>query len=150
MAKPIAEKVIAWMRRQPEMAGFEPELDIELRGARKGAVYRADLLFRRRGKWSWIFRRGPLSGTAYAFRLRGGIKPVGPEEIAATQAMAFDVLQAVVRGKEGCPVDRWAFVASVPFTDEAKELALRSRLVWCGTLDQEGEIHPIVELGSLR
>jgi hypothetical protein len=144
MAKSVANKVVKWLQSREEYAGFAVERNVEVRGRSKDIRYIVDIVLRRKSKLSIIFRKGPLSGSAVAVKIKGGKGPVTVQEIRAVQAMAADVTQAVISGKEGCPIQQWLFISADPYEDAAIDAVGLSRILWCGRLDTSGEVRSVL------
>lgn len=149
MSKSFADKVAEWALGREEFAGSTVERNVELRGQKKGVTYTAELVVRRRSKLSalfrgWLFNSGPLSGSAAAITLRRDSSPVSVQDVIAAQRRAMDVMQAVVKGKEGCPVSLWLYISAAPFTAEARKAAGQLRYTWFGYMNAEGVVEQVL------
>ena len=143
MSKSLADKVVEWALGQEEFAGYTVERHVDLKGQKKGIVYRADILLRRLSRLSFLIRGGPLSGSAVAITLAKGSSPVTARVVVGVQRMAADVIAAVMKGREGCPVKLWIHVSTQPFEEDARGLAGQMRLVWFGRMDGEGNVEQV-------
>lgn len=144
MAETVVDKVVKWVQSREEFQDFTSvERDVEVRGRNKDLRYVMDVVLRRYGKLSFLFKTGPLSGSAIAIKVKTGKGNVSAQEVRAMQGVAADIVQAVINGKEKLPIEKILFISDEPYDDEAVEAASMSRLLWCGYMDDQGNVRPV-------
>lgn len=145
----VADRVVEWALARPEFAGFSVERDVELKGNKiKGrpehVLYQVDAVLIRRSRLSFIFRSGPMSGSAIAITVARGSMPMTERDVAGVQRMAMDVFQSSVRGREKLPIKLWVHVTTQPYDEDARRLAGQIQLTWFGHIDKEGNVEQVL------
>jgi hypothetical protein len=144
VGKPLLEQVVDWALGRPEFAGFTAERNVEVRGVKREVIYKVDVVLVRRNRLSFIFRSGPMSGTAVAITVGRGAAPMTARDVAGVQQMAADVFQSVYKGREKVPVQLWVHITTQPYDSTARQLAGQMRLTWFGHIDEEGNVEQVL------